>query len=144
MPNLATNMADPHCGNAATVAAYKAGIPYAISQIAAKAPSVAMYLDAAHGGWLGWENNAQQYATLVRDLGVADKLRGFSTNVANYQPLGVACPSFDWCLPNNHPTDPCCEDPCHVDSQCAFPSETPTPRAPENRTANAAPYNAVH
>jgi cellulose 1,4-beta-cellobiosidase len=37
LPNLATNMGDPHCGNSATVAAYKAGIPYAISQIAASA-----------------------------------------------------------------------------------------------------------
>ena len=76
-----------------------------------------MYLDAAHGGWCGWENNAQALATLVSGLGVADKLRGFATNVANYQPLGVACPAFDWCLPNSHPNDACCEDPCHLESQ---------------------------
>jgi cellulose 1,4-beta-cellobiosidase len=76
-----------------------------------------MYLDAAHGGWLGWENNAQDFAALVSGLGVADKLRGFSTNVANYQPLGQACPTFDWCLPSSHPGDACCEDPCHLESQ---------------------------
>ncbi len=117
LPNLATNMGDPHCGNGATTSAYKTGVPYAINAIAAKAPSVSMYLDAAHGGWCGWENNAQALASLVSGLNVASKLRGFSTNVANYQPLGVACPTFDWCLPNNHPNDACCEDPCHVEGQ---------------------------
>ena len=117
LPNLSTNQADPHCGNSATEAAYKAGIPYAISQIAAKAPAVSMYLDAAHGGWLGWENNAQAFAQLVGSLNIGQHLRGFATNVANYQPLGVACPSFDWCLPSNHPGDACCADPCHLESQ---------------------------
>jgi cellulose 1,4-beta-cellobiosidase len=29
LPNLASNMADNHCGNSATVSAYKTGIPYA-------------------------------------------------------------------------------------------------------------------
>ena len=29
LPNLASNMADNHCGNSATVAAYKTGIPFA-------------------------------------------------------------------------------------------------------------------
>ena len=111
LPNLATNMGDNHCGNSATGAAYKTGIPFAINTIAAKAPSVSMYLDAAHGGWCGWESNAQALANLISGLGVASKLRGFSTNVANYQPLGVACPTFDWCLPNSHPNDACCEDP---------------------------------
>ena len=98
LPNLATNQGDPHCGNSATSAAYKAGIPYAIQQINAKAPAVAMYLDAAHGGWLGWENNAQAFASLVGSLNVGQFLRGFSTNVANYQPLGTACQTFDWCV----------------------------------------------
>lgn len=46
-------------------------------------------------------------------------IRGFSTNVANYQPIGVACQTWDWCLPNNnHGSDPCCNDPCHLASQC--------------------------
>ena len=42
LPNLATNMGDPHCGNAATKAAYLQGIPYAIQTIAAASPNVTM------------------------------------------------------------------------------------------------------
>lgn len=53
LPNLASNMADPHCGNSATVAAYSQGIPYAVQTLAAACPSATQYLDAAHGGWLG-------------------------------------------------------------------------------------------
>ena len=34
LPNLATNLADPHCGNSATQAAYNQGVPYAINAIA--------------------------------------------------------------------------------------------------------------
>jgi cellulose 1,4-beta-cellobiosidase len=117
LPNLSTNQGDPHCGNSATNSAYTVGIPYTINAIATKAPAVSMYLDAAHGGWLGWENNAQAFASLVQGLGITQHLRGFATNVANYQPLGVACATFDWCLPNNHPNDACCSDPCHLESQ---------------------------
>ena len=43
LPNLASNMADNHCGNSATVSAYKTGIPYASACVgwasAAAAPS---------------------------------------------------------------------------------------------------------
>ena len=39
---VATNMGDPHCGNAATVTAYKTGIPFAVNTIASLAPHVAM------------------------------------------------------------------------------------------------------
>ena len=106
---VATNMGDPHCGNAATVTAYKTGVPFAVNTIALKAPSVTMYVkingsgtftysiripplfwfpryvDAAHGGWLGWENNMGDFVSLVDGLNIAAKIRGFSTNVANYQ-----------------------------------------------------------
>ena len=75
-------MADPHCGNSATQAAYKTGIKYAIDTFASKAPKATMYLDAAHGGWLGWDNNLVAFAKLVDDMDIADKIRGFSTNVA--------------------------------------------------------------
>jgi cellulose 1,4-beta-cellobiosidase len=116
LPNLATNMADPHCGNSATTTAYKIGIPYAINQLSTVS-NVAMYLDAAHGGWLGWSNNLNAFVQTVSSLGIVNKLRGFSTNVANYQPLGVPCPSVGYCLNNQHPNDPCCSDPCRLASQ---------------------------
>ena len=51
LPNLATNAGNPSCGNTATTNAYKTGIAYAINKFATL--PVTMYLDAAHGGWLG-------------------------------------------------------------------------------------------
>eukprot|EP01064_Diplonema_japonicum_P039413 TRINITY_DN986_c0_g2_i1.p1 TRINITY_DN986_c0_g2~~TRINITY_DN986_c0_g2_i1.p1 ORF type:complete len:440 (+),score=115.79 TRINITY_DN986_c0_g2_i1:65-1321(+) len=117
LPNLATNQGDPHCGNSATKAAYEQGIPYAIETLSAACPQAALYLDAAHGGWLGWTNNIQLFAQEVTRLNVLDKLRGFSTNVANYQPIGIACPQLKWCLNGKHQSDPCCADPCHLEGQ---------------------------
>jgi len=76
-----------------------------------------MYLDAAHGGWLGWPNNIQAFVQLVNGMGVASALRGFSTNVANYQSLGVACPSVGYCLNGQNQGAACCSDPCHLSSQ---------------------------
>ena len=45
--------------------------------------------DAGHGGWLGWDEMAQKYIKLVCSLGLSPFLRGFSTNVANYNALGA-------------------------------------------------------
>jgi cellulose 1,4-beta-cellobiosidase len=118
LPNLVTNTAMPACGNAATQAAYKAGVVYAVEQFAAHVPDVALYLDAAHGGWLGWQNNMLGYQTLVSGLNIVGKLRGFALNVANYQPLGQACSVALWCLQSNgHGSDACCADACNLISQ---------------------------
>lgn len=98
LPNLATNLNVPKCSQAQT--AYKTGVSYAIQELA-KLSNVALYVDAAHGGWLGWPNNLSKYATIIQDvLGLAggqDKIRGFSTNVANYQPLGSMSSTADPC-----------------------------------------------
>jgi cellulose 1,4-beta-cellobiosidase len=117
LPNLATNQGDPHCGNTATTNAYKIGIPYAIKTLATACPSCTLYVDAAHGGWLGWQNNIQAFSQLIGQMNIQNYIRGFSTNVANYQPLGVQCPSTQWCLNNQHPGDPCCYDPCKLLSE---------------------------
>lgn len=123
LPNLATNLGDSHCGNPATQNAYKQGISYALQRF--KNLKVSLYLDAAHGGWLGWEDNFRKFVQIVKDLNVdLSVLRGFSTNVANYQPLGVKCPwssqdgyRNDYCLNGQHATDLCCADPCSLLSQ---------------------------
>ena len=124
LPNLATNLADPRCGNVATTAAYSMGIAYAVNKF--KNLRVSMYLDGAHGGWLGWETNMQQFTTLVMNVLGADilALRGFATNVANYQPIGIMCPfqssggtRNDYCLGGQHQNDPCCADPCRLQPQ---------------------------
>jgi cellulose 1,4-beta-cellobiosidase len=122
LPNLATNLGNPSCANNATGMAYTRGIPYAVNQIAMKAPSTSIYIDAAHGGWLGWTDNANAFATLFGTLQIETKIRGFATNVANYQPLGTPCPAdafdskmHDWC--GSHSTEACCSDPCDVVGQ---------------------------
>ena len=44
-----------------------------------------MYLDAAHGGWLGWADNMVKYIDLLKSMSFSlTSLRGFTTNVANY------------------------------------------------------------
>jgi len=121
LPNVATNSDDPHCGNSATQTAYTEGISYAAKTL--HAAGAYLYLDAAHGGWLGWSDNAKKFATMLQGMGIAEFLRGFASNVANYQSLGVACPSeafvdqqgtprqlATWC--QSHSSEPCCADPC--------------------------------
>uniref|UniRef100_A0A7S2JH34 Glucanase n=1 Tax=Zooxanthella nutricula TaxID=1333877 RepID=A0A7S2JH34_9DINO len=117
LPNLSTNRADPRCGNAATVAAYQQGVAYAVKAIGDHTSHVSMYLDAGHGGWLGWKNNMLDFVKTIQDLGVAAHLRGFATNVAGYQALGKMCPEYDWCLNNAHPYDECCYDPCGLTAE---------------------------
>jgi len=121
LPNLATNLGNINCANKATGDAYTTGIPYAVKAIKASMPSASVYLDAAHGGWLGWSDNALAFASVVNTLLIWDYLRGFTTNVANYQPLGVPCPvsAFDDSMHNfcETSTDACCTDPCGLVSQ---------------------------
>ncbi|OZJ02950.1 hypothetical protein BZG36_04615 [Bifiguratus adelaidae] len=89
--NLVTNLNVPKCSAAANT--YKAGIAYAIQQL--QFPNVALYLDAAHAGWLGWPANLQPAATLfsqVLQSAAPATIRGFSTNVANYNAFHAATP----------------------------------------------------
>lgn len=69
-------------------AAYRDGIGYAVRSLAEASPSTALYVDGGHGGWLGFEENAARFTAIIAELGIAPLIRGFSTNVANYQPLG--------------------------------------------------------
>ena len=85
--NLATNMALPLCQEAKP--AYKNGIVYAIKKFAL--PNVSVYLDAAHSGWLGWDDNrakiAKVFKTVLHDAGGPGMIRGFALNTANYTHL---------------------------------------------------------
>jgi cellulose 1,4-beta-cellobiosidase len=87
LPNLATNLSVPKC--AASDAAYRSGVAYAINALAMS--NVALYVDAAHAGWLGWDNNRTKIAQIFKEVftaaGGTDKVRGFATNVANYNVL---------------------------------------------------------
>ena len=50
------------------------------------------YLDAAHGGWLGWDNNLHVVMLIIKEVlgsaGGNKVIRSFMTNTANYQSLG--------------------------------------------------------
>lgn len=64
LPNLATNLDNPHCQN--SYQSYTEGISYAIDRLSAAAPHATLYLDGAHGGWLGWADNANAFVDIVR------------------------------------------------------------------------------
>jgi cellulose 1,4-beta-cellobiosidase len=81
------------------------------------APEVTIYMDSAHGGWLGWSAMLEKHLDNLDELDVLDKIRGFALNTANYQPLGVQCPFYDWCLGGKNANDTCCTDPCKLVSQ---------------------------
>jgi cellulose 1,4-beta-cellobiosidase len=85
--NLATNMSYPKCQLAKSV--YKNGIVYAIKSF--HLPNVSVYLDAAHAGWLGWDDNrakiAKIFKTVLNEAGGPHMIRGFATNSSNYTHL---------------------------------------------------------
>lgn len=87
LPNVATNLNVARCK--ASEQAYRHSIAYAVSKLSL--PNVSIYLDAAHAGWLGWDGNRERIAAIFKEVlaeaGGADKIRGFATNVSNYNVL---------------------------------------------------------
>ena len=122
LPNLVTNQDDLRCASASTNAAYREGVTQAIAALHA-VPSVSLYLDAGHGGWLGWSEQAEKFAALLAEMDVLQMLRGFSVNVANYQPLGTPCPAtsfplHEYCKRDGGREPPaCCRDECGLIEQ---------------------------
>ncbi|EJT73809.1 hypothetical protein GGTG_07664 [Gaeumannomyces tritici R3-111a-1] len=84
LPNLVTNSDLTTCQQSA--AGYRDGVAYAIKQL--NLPNVVMYLDAGHGGWLGWNDNlkpgAQELAKVYKAAGSPSQFRGIATNVAGW------------------------------------------------------------
>ncbi|MDC0714521.1 glycoside hydrolase family 6 protein [Stigmatella sp. ncwal1] len=91
LPNLVTNLSDPECAQANSSGIYVAAARYALNKLHA-IQNVYTYLDIAHSGWLGWDNNRQGIISLYTDVvggttaGLASA-DGFVTNTANYTPL---------------------------------------------------------
>jgi cellulose 1,4-beta-cellobiosidase len=83
LPNLVTNINQAKCAKAKPV--YMEGVAYAVKSL--QLPNVAIYLDIAHAGWLGWDSarapTAKVYAEVMK-MAAPAKIRGFATNVANY------------------------------------------------------------
>ncbi len=92
-PNMLTNLSVPACAAVNQKQVYVQGIQYTMNKFAAM-KNVYMYLDIAHSGWLGWDDNRAKavagYKTLVAGAtskGDLSIIRGFATNTANYTPL---------------------------------------------------------
>ncbi|WP_238707039.1 glycoside hydrolase family 6 protein [Microbacterium lushaniae] len=66
----------PECGNLADRGAQLSGAVDAMTGV-----DTWIYLDGGHSSWLP----AEQMADLIRGIGVLDRVRGFATNVSNYQ-----------------------------------------------------------
>merc|ERR1712061_822157 len=78
LPNFATNLGVPNCAAVETRNAYSQGASYALTELAEKTDAT-IYVDAAHGGWLGWHNNMLKFMDELKGLTVPwNKIRGFS------------------------------------------------------------------
>jgi len=84
LPNLVTNSNLTTCQDSAT--GYKDGVAYALKSL--NLPNVAMYIDAGHGGWLGWDANlkpgADGITAVWKTAGSPKQVFGIATNVAGW------------------------------------------------------------
>jgi cellulose 1,4-beta-cellobiosidase len=109
LANIATNGSIAKC--AAADGVYRRSIAMAIRRLSM--PSVWLYLDAAHAAWLGWARNRAKIAQIYRDVltqaGGLDKVRGFATNVSNYDTLRGGD------IARLEPSDPCPDELTYVE-----------------------------
>jgi cellulose 1,4-beta-cellobiosidase len=81
---LVTNSDLATCKSSA--AGYRDGVAYALKTL--NMPNTIMYIDAGHGGWLGWNDNlkpgAQELAKAYKAAGNPSQVRGIATNVAGW------------------------------------------------------------
>ncbi|KAI1806043.1 1, 4-beta cellobiohydrolase [Daldinia bambusicola] len=84
LPNLVTNADLSTCQESKT--AYEQGVAYALKNL--NLPNVVMYIDAGHGGWLGWDANlkpgAEELAKVYKNAGSPKQVRGYATNIAGW------------------------------------------------------------
>jgi cellulose 1,4-beta-cellobiosidase len=93
LPNLVTNTggkatATPECDVMKANGNYVKGVGYALAKLGA-IENVYNYIDAAHHGWIGWDDNfnasAQLFAEAARAEGsTVNNVTGFISNTANY------------------------------------------------------------
>lgn len=72
--NIVTNQGIEFCANAAEP--HQDGIAYAVSQL--QADNVALYIDASHGGWLGWDDNLAPSTFFFPPRSLPPSLRRFA------------------------------------------------------------------
>ncbi|KAJ3054671.1 hypothetical protein HK097_001151 [Rhizophlyctis rosea] len=93
LPNLVTNVDNPATPEVEGVPKCDAAGPYYKDLIAytikkLQFPDVTLYLDAAHGNWLGWNmKGAADIYTEVLKKAAPATIRGYTINVSNYNPV---------------------------------------------------------
>lgn len=89
LPNLVTNTNIAACAEMQANGGYVQGVAYALTTLGAL-PNTYNYVDAAHHGWLGWDENfgasAELFAEVGRIAGM-QHVHGFITNTSNYSAL---------------------------------------------------------
>ncbi|KAF2866512.1 cellobiohydrolase-like protein II precursor [Massariosphaeria phaeospora] len=94
LPNLVTNADLQTCKDSAT--GYREGVAYALKSL--NLPNIAMYIDAGHGGWLGWNDNlkpgAKELGTVYKNAGSPKQVRGIATNVAGWNSFDMSPGEF--------------------------------------------------
>ncbi|KAE9367681.1 glycoside hydrolase family 6 protein [Stipitochalara longipes BDJ] len=94
LPNLVTNANLTTCSSASSD--YQSGVAYALKNL--NLPNVAMYIDAGHGGWLGWDANLQPGADMLTKVykaaGSPKQVFGVSTNVAGWNAFSASPGEF--------------------------------------------------
>ncbi|KAK2801631.1 1,4-beta-D-glucan cellobiohydrolase cel6c [Emmonsiellopsis sp. PD_5] len=95
LPNLVTNIDLQTCQDSAE--GYRAGVAYALEQL--NFPNVVMYVDAGHGGWLGWDENlapgAEELAAVYKAAGSPKQVRGIATNVSGWNAFSLTPGEFE-------------------------------------------------
>jgi cellulose 1,4-beta-cellobiosidase len=96
LPNLVTNTggrptATAACDTMRANRGYVDGIGYALARLGA-IPNVYNYIDAAHHGWIGWDDNFRATAQIMAEAARASgstpaNVHGFITNTANTSAL---------------------------------------------------------
>jgi cellulose 1,4-beta-cellobiosidase len=91
LPNLVTNTNVAMCATMRDNGGYVQGVGYALAKLGA-IPNVYNYIDAAHHGWIGWDDNFGSSANIMFQAAnasgsTAANVHGFITNTANYSAL---------------------------------------------------------
>nr|WP_305835739.1 glycoside hydrolase family 6 protein [Catellatospora sp. IY07-71] len=96
LPNLVTNVggratATVMCDTMLANGGYVQGVGYALNKLGA-IPNVYNYIDAAHHGWIGWDDNFGATANMMFSAATASgstaaNVHGFITNTANTSAL---------------------------------------------------------
>jgi cellulose 1,4-beta-cellobiosidase len=91
LANLVTNLSVPSCAQAQSSGIHVAAVQYAVNKLHA-IPNVYLYLDIAHAGRLGWDDNTAGMVALLGSVSTGftagkSALDGFSTNVSDFVPV---------------------------------------------------------